>query len=71
VPKLKTHKATSKRFRYTGSGKLMRTKIGKSHLRRKKSARVKALFDRMIEVESRGAKRRVARLAPYLQKTGH
>ncbi|MBC7241305.1 MAG: 50S ribosomal protein L35 [Anaerolineae bacterium] len=71
MPKLKTHKATSKRFRYTGSGKLMRTKIGKSHLRRKKSARVKALFDRMIEVESRGAKRRVARLAPYLQKTGH
>ncbi|MGQ9515779.1 MAG: 50S ribosomal protein L35 [Anaerolineae bacterium] len=71
MPKLKTHKATSKRFRYTGSGKLMRTKIGKSHLRRKKSARVKALFDRMIEVESRGAKRRVARLAPYLEKTGH
>ncbi|MGC8826741.1 MAG: 50S ribosomal protein L35 [Anaerolineae bacterium] len=71
MPKLKTHKATSKRFRYTGSGKLMRTKIGKSHLRRKKSARVKALFDRMIEVESRGAKRRVARLAPYLDKTGH
>lgn len=71
MPKLKTHKATSKRFRYTGSGKLMRTKIGKSHLRRKKSARVKALFDRVIEVESRGAKRRVARLAPYLEKTGH
>ncbi len=71
MPKLKTHKATAKRFRYTGSGKLMRTKIGKSHLRRKKSARVKALFDRMIEVESRGAKRRVARLAPYLDKTGH
>ncbi|MGQ9668157.1 MAG: 50S ribosomal protein L35 [Anaerolineae bacterium] len=71
MPKLKTHKATSKRFRYTGSGKLMRTKIGKSHLRRKKSARVKALFDRMIEVESRGAKRRVARLAPYLETTGH
>lgn len=71
MPKLKTHKATSKRFRYTGSGRLMRTKIGKSHLRRKKSARVKALFDRMIEVESHGAKRRVARLAPYLKKTGH
>ncbi len=33
--KIKTHKATAKRFRVTGTGKLMRTKIGKSHLRRR------------------------------------
>ncbi len=32
--KLKTHKATSKRFRTTGTGKIVRTKIGKGHLRR-------------------------------------
>lgn len=70
MPKLKTHKATAKRFHYTGSGKLMRTKIGKSHLRRKKPARVKALFPRMLEVESAGAKKRVSRLVPYLKKTG-
>jgi large subunit ribosomal protein L35 len=68
VPKIKTHKATAKRFRYTGKGKLMRTKIGKSHLRRKKPRRVKALFDEMIPVESKGAKKRVRRLAPYLPK---
>jgi len=66
MPKMKTHKATAKRFRYTGRGKLMRTKIGKSHLRRRKSRRVKALFDEMIEVTSPGAKRRVRRLAPFL-----
>jgi large subunit ribosomal protein L35 len=66
MPKLKTHKATSKRFRYTGSGKLMRTKVGKSHLRRNKSRRVKTLFGRMIEVENIGTKRRVKRLTPYL-----
>ena len=66
MPKIKTHKATAKRFRYTGRGKLMRTKIGKSHLRRQKSRRVKALFDQMIEVTSPGAKRRVRRLAPFL-----
>jgi large subunit ribosomal protein L35 len=66
MPKLKTHKATSKRYRYTGSGKLMRTKVGKSHLRRNKSRRVKTLFDRMIEVENIGTKRRVKRLTPYL-----
>ena len=70
VPKIKTHKATSKRFRYSGSGKLMRTKIGKSHLRRNKPARVKALFSRMIEVEANGEVKRVERLAPYLKKTG-
>lgn len=66
MPKLKTHKATSKRFRYTGTGKLMRTHVGKSHLRRNKPRRVKVLFDTMIEVESIGNKKRVKRLAPYL-----
>jgi len=68
MPKIKTHKATAKRFRYTSKGKLMRTKIGKSHLRRNKPRRVKVLFDQMIEVENRGNKRRVKRLAPYLGK---
>jgi large subunit ribosomal protein L35 len=66
MPKIKTHKATSKRFRYTGSGKLLRTKIGKSHLRRRKSRRVKMLFDTMIPVEGSGSTRRIKRLAPYL-----
>ena len=66
MPKIKTHKATAKRFRFTGSGKLLRTKIGKSHLRRKKSRRVKMLFDTMIHVEGTGSKRRIKRLAPYL-----
>ncbi|HDN80452.1 MAG: 50S ribosomal protein L35 [Chloroflexi bacterium] len=70
MPKLKTHKATAKRFKLTGKGKLMRTKQGKSHLRRKKSARVKALFPEMLEVVTRGDKRKVLRLAPYLKKTG-
>jgi len=68
MPKIKTHKSTSKRFRRTkgGKGKLMRTKQGKSHLRRKKSQRTKRLFDEMIAVESKGLERRVERLAPYL-----
>jgi large subunit ribosomal protein L35 len=68
VPKIKTHKATVKRFRYTGKGRLMRTRIGKSHLRRKKPGRVKALFGEMVPVESKGAERRIRRLAPYLKK---
>ena len=68
MPKIKTHKATAKRFKYTGSGKLMRTKIGKSHLRRKKNKRVKYLFDEMIEVKSIGSRKRVQKLLPYAKK---
>jgi large subunit ribosomal protein L35 len=68
MPKMKTHKSTAKRFKYTGSGKLMRTKIGKSHLRRRKSKRVKRLFDRMLEVENAGTKKRVKKLMPYAKK---
>ena len=69
MPKIKTHKSTSKRFRRTkgGKGKLMRTKQGKSHLRRKKSKRAKRLFDETMEVESKGMNRRVKRLAPNLR----
>lgn len=65
--KLKTHKATSKRFRLTGSGKLVRTKGGKSHLRRRTSKRTKRLFDEMIPVKGRGIKKRIHRLAPNLK----
>ncbi len=68
MPKLKTHKATAKRFRYTGKGKLRRHKIGRSHLRRKKAKRNIRLFDRLIEVDHTGTIRRVKRLAPYLNK---
>ncbi len=72
MPKIKTHKSTSKRFRRTkgGKGKLMRTKVGKSHLRRKKSKRTKRLYDEMLPVKSKGVQERVRRLAPYLNKKG-
>lgn len=66
--KLKTHKATSKRFRLTGAGKLVRTKGGKSHMRRRTSKRTKALLAEMIPVEGRGIIKRVKRLAPNMEK---
>ena len=62
--KLKTHKATSKRFRLTGSGVLVRTKGGKSHLRRRTSDRTKALFTEMIVVQGKKTIQRVKRLIP-------
>ena len=68
MPKIKTYKAAAKRFKYTGSGKLMRTKIGKSHLRRKKSKRVKRMFDELHEVTDTASIKRVRKLAPYLKK---
>ncbi len=66
--KLKTHKATSKRFRVTGTGVVVRTKGGKSHLRRRTPKRVKQLFSEMVPVKGRGIVQRVHRLAPYLKK---
>ena len=66
--KLKTHKATSKRFRLTGSGILMRTKGGKSHLRRRTSDRTKALFTEMVTVEGKKTIQRVKRLNPNMEK---
>ncbi len=64
--KLKTHKATSKRFRLTGSGKLVRTKGGKSHLRRRTSKRTKLKLSEMIPVEGSKIIKRVKRLAPNM-----
>lgn len=66
--KLKTHKATSKRFRLTGSGKLMRTKGGKSHFRRRTSKRTKRLLSEMIPVKGRGMIKRIKRLAPNMEE---
>ena len=67
MPKIKTHKATAKRFRYTAAGMLVRTKQGKSHLRRRKSPRAKRLFSEMLEVPYRAERKRIARLAPTLK----
>jgi large subunit ribosomal protein L35 len=66
--KLKTHKATSKRFRLTGAGKLMRTKGGKSHLRRNRSRRAKAQLAEMQTVQGRSIIKNVKRLAPNMEK---
>lgn len=64
MPKLKTHKGAQRRFHITGSGKIMRAKGGKSHLRRNKAPRVRRLYDEMVEVHPT-AKKRLKRLLPY------
>ena len=64
MPKLKTNKSAAKRFKVTGTGKIMRTKGMKSHLRRKKSARVSRSFDRMFPVADSDVQR-MQRALPY------
>ncbi|MBI2869266.1 MAG: 50S ribosomal protein L35 [Chloroflexi bacterium] len=64
MPKLKTHKGAQSRFHVTGSGKVLRVKGPKSHLRVRKSKRVKRLFDKLIPVDKSNLKQ-VKKLIPY------
>lgn len=41
MPKLKTHSASKKRFKLTGTGLVKRSKAGKSHILTKKSTKRK------------------------------
>jgi large subunit ribosomal protein L35 len=68
MPKMKTHKSTAKRFKRTASGRVRRMKIGRSHLRRRKTSRVLRSFDKTIEISDPGSVKRVKRLLPYLAK---
>ena len=61
--KAKTHKGAKKRFKITATGKILRTKGMKSHMRRKKAPRVKRMFDRMLELNA-ADEQRVKRLLP-------
>lgn len=41
MPKMKTHKGAAKRFRLTGTGKIVRMRNGKNHILEKKSPKRK------------------------------
>ena len=64
MPKIKTHKGTARRMQFSGSGKLMRTRQGKSHLRRNRSKRAARDYDEMFVV-SKADVARLRRLMPY------
>ncbi|UCC75860.1 MAG: 50S ribosomal protein L35 [Anaerolineales bacterium] len=57
MPKMKTHKATAKRFQITGSRRLFRLKQRRSHLRRRKSKRVLRSLDKDVPLASVDANR--------------
>lgn len=63
MPKMKSHSGTKKRFRVTGSGKLMRAKAYKSHILTKKTTKRKRSFRQETEISSADRKTVVSRLA--------
>nr|ACG34386.1 50S ribosomal protein L35 [Zea mays] len=48
--KMKTHKASAKRFRVTGRGKIVRRCAGKQHLLAKKNTKRKKRLSKMVQV---------------------
>ncbi|XP_031271202.1 50S ribosomal protein L35, chloroplastic [Pistacia vera] len=64
--KMKTHKASAKRFRVTGSGKIVRRRAGKQHLLAKKNTKRKLRLSKMHPV-SRSDYNNVIGCLPYLK----
>ncbi len=65
MPKLKTRKAAARRFKATGSGKIVRRKGYKSHLLQHKSSARKRRLSKMEVVSERDAEN-IRLMAPYL-----
>lgn len=65
MPKLKTRKSAARRFRVTGSGKIVRRKAYKSHLLQHKSSARKRNLSKMALV-SETQEDNVRLMLPYL-----
>ena len=63
MPKMKSHSGTKKRFRRSGTGKLMRAKAFKSHILSKKTTKRTRGFRQETEIAAADAKVVNARLA--------
>ncbi|MEU9923478.1 50S ribosomal protein L35 [Streptomyces griseoluteus] len=57
MPKNKTHSGASKRFKITGSGKVLRERAGKRHLLEHKSSRVTRRLTGTVELAPADAKK--------------
>ena len=57
MPKMKTHRGAAKRFKKTGSGKLVRSRSNKQHILTKKSAKRKRRLRKATLVASVDEKR--------------
>ena len=63
MPKMKSHSGTKKRFRRSGTGKIMRAKAFKSHILTKKSTKRKRTFRQESELAKADVKVISSRLA--------
>ena len=64
MPKMKSHSGASKRFKVTGSGKIMRKKAGKSHILTKKRSKRKRKLGKHVSVDKTREKD-VKQMLPY------
>jgi len=64
MPKLKTHKATIKRFYYTGKGKLMRKQAGQDHFNARERGSITKKKRKNIEANLTSV-RTIKKLTPY------
>jgi len=60
MPKMKTHKASKKRFRVTASGKLKRCQAGKKHLLSHKTGKRKRQLRKAIVAGGKLARKYIA-----------
>lgn len=65
MPKMKSNRAASKRFRSTGGGGIKRAKSGKSHILTSKDRKRKRALRKSAQVHHTNEKS-IRRLLPYL-----
>ena len=65
MPKMKTRSSAAKRYKQTGSGKLMRMKANKSHILNKKSRKRKRNLRKQTEIDASNLKQ-MKRCMPYM-----
>ncbi|MCK9225123.1 MAG: 50S ribosomal protein L35 [Candidatus Muirbacterium halophilum] len=62
MPKLKSRRAACKRFKVTGSGKIMRMKEGASHILTKKGKKRKRNLRKAVVVTSKSVEKNLKRM---------
>ena len=65
MPKIKTNRAAAKRFKKTGTGKLVRNKAYKSHILTKKSTKRKIYLRKPTVTDATNVKN-MKKVLPYL-----
>ena len=65
MPKMKSSKSAAKRFKKTGTGKLMRNHANKRHILTKKDRKRKRHLGKSVEIDSTNVKT-MKKILPYL-----